>query len=117
MDVSLHWIMIEFPYETSDFILDLNIREPLSKSPRTLLLSSIGVLEAESNGVTIYGPLDNLKASNLLHGPFGLMLTKIPKEHLTFGTDKSKPMLRILDLDDIFDYYSLQRSGVISYIS
>jgi hypothetical protein len=62
----------------------------------------------------LYGPIDELKASNILSGPFRLRLTNQPSEHLTFAEEQGKATLRILKLDAIFKFaYRLQRTGVV----
>ena len=61
----------------------------------------------------LHGPIDELKASNILAGPFELCLTDQPSEHLTFAEVRGKTTLRILELDGIFRFaYRLQRTGV-----
>jgi hypothetical protein len=80
---------------------------------RSAFLSHIGVTEAETRkGEIIQGPLDDLKAANLLAGPFRIALTKKPAEHLTFSGVHSRPVIRLLDLEQIFECYRPQRTGI-----
>lgn len=56
-----------------------------AKSVRLKFLKALGISETETQRKDeIRGPLDELKASNLLSGPFRLVLTENPSEHLTF---------------------------------
>lgn len=61
------------------------------------------------------GPLDELRASHLIAGPFHISLTQIPSEHLTFDDTHGRPTLRLLHLDRVLDYYIVQRSGLATY--
>ena len=63
----------------------------------------------------IIGPLDELKASNFLKGPFAIALTEKPSEHLTFSGSHRKSTLRLLDLKTIFRLYIPQRVGIARY--
>jgi hypothetical protein len=58
----------------------------------------------------ILGSLDELKASNLIAGPFGL--TYKPAEHLTFSGSHCRSTARLLDIKSLFRLYIPQRTGV-----
>jgi hypothetical protein len=64
----------------------------------------------------IFGPLDELKASNFLKGPFTITLTNKPSEHLMFFGSHRNSTLRLLDLKTIFQLYVPQRVGIARYI-
>jgi len=61
------------------------------------------------------GPIDELKASNLVAGPFGVALTDKPSEHLTFSGSHSRSTVRLLDIKGLFRLYIPQRTGVARY--
>ena len=61
------------------------------------------------------GPLDGLKASNLITGPFTVSLTNKPHEHLTFSGSHSHTTVRLLNVPGIFQLYIPQRTGVARY--
>jgi len=63
----------------------------------------------------ILGPLDELKASNLIAGPFGVALTDKPAEHLTFSGSHSRSTVRLLDIKSLFRLYIPQRTGVARF--
>jgi hypothetical protein len=63
----------------------------------------------------LLGPLDELKASNLLSGPFGIALTNKSSEHLTFTGPHSRSTVRLLNIEGIFRLYVPQRTGVARY--
>jgi|SRR5271154_5888904 len=63
----------------------------------------------------ILGPLDELKASNLIAGPFGVALTDKPAEHLTFSGSHSRSTVRLLDIKGLFRLYIPQRTGVARF--
>ena len=84
------------------------------KTVRRKFLSAIGVgLTEVRTKESLLGPLDELKASNLLSGPFKLALTRNPSEHLTFVGSHARPTVRLLDLDTTFRFYSPQRCGLM----
>ena len=63
----------------------------------------------------LLGPLDELKASNLIAGPFGVALTDKPFEHLTFSGSHSRSTVRILDIKGLFRLYIPQRTGIARF--
>ena len=80
---------------------------------RSVFLSRIGITEEETRKrEALQGPLDELKASNLLAGPFRIAVTKKPKEHLTFSGVHSHPVIRILDLEQVCECFRPQRTGI-----
>jgi hypothetical protein len=80
---------------------------------RSLFLLNIGIIEAETHKrENILGSLDDLKASNLVAGPFRIALTKKPVEHLTYSGVHSSQVVLLLDLEQIFQFYRAQRMGV-----
>ena len=80
---------------------------------RDAFLSIAGVTQNDLviNG-ELLGPLDGLKASNLIAGPFTVMLTENPSEHLTFNGSHSHTTVRLLNIKGIFRLYIPQRIGV-----
>jgi hypothetical protein len=84
---------------------------------RSVFLSNVGIAEEETHKQDgLHGPLDDLKASNLLAGPFRIALTKRPFEHLTFSGVHSQQIVRLLGLEQIFEFYRPQRTGIATYI-
>jgi len=84
---------------------------------RSVFLSNIGIAEEETHKQDgLHGPLDDLKASNLLAGPFRIALTKRPFEHLMFSGMHSQQIVQLLDLEKIFEFYRPQRTGIATYI-
>ena len=59
------------------------------------------------------GPLDELKASNLLQGPFKITLTRRPRYHLTFDESCGVPTVRLLDFNVIKSFFTPQISGIV----
>jgi len=83
------------------------------KTVRSKFLNAIGISETEARAKdSPVGPLDELRASSLLSGPFKIDLTKKPLEHLTFTGSHAQLFVRILDLETIFKLYTPQRSGL-----
>jgi len=84
------------------------------KTVRRKFLKTIGLGLAETEAkARLLGPLDELKASNLLSGPFKLALTTNPTEHLTFVGSHSQSTVRLLNLETIFRLYTPQRCGLM----
>ena len=80
---------------------------------RSELLSVVGIADMETRRRDeLLGPLDELKASNLFAGPFGVGLTKYPSEHLTFVDG----VLRLLNIKNLFAIYPYQRLGIARYV-
>ena len=63
----------------------------------------------------ILGPLEELKASDLIAGPFGVALTNKPAEHITFSGSHSRSTARLLDIRSLFRLYIPQRNGVARF--
>jgi hypothetical protein len=85
---------------------------------RINFLRAVGVSPAEAKSRedhNVIGPLDELRASHLVAGPFQISLTRAAVEHLTFDETHGKPTLRVLHLDRVIDYYIAQRSGLSTY--
>lgn len=85
---------------------------------RINFLRAVGVSSAEAKlreDYNFVGPLDELRASHLVAGPFQISLTRAAVEHLTFDETQGKPTLRVLHLDRVIDYYIAQRSGLCTY--
>jgi len=78
-------------------------------------LRTLGITDAETIPKDIVGPLDDLKASNLLRGPFNIKLTQSAAEHLTFRGPHSHSTLRLLGINEIFKVYHIHRSGIARY--
>ena len=75
-------------------------------------LKTLGISKTETARQDIVGPLDDLKASNLLRGPFNIQTTNNPAEHLTFKGPHSHSTLHLLSIDSIFYFYRIHRSGI-----
>jgi hypothetical protein len=75
-------------------------------------LKTLGISKMETARQDIFGPLDDLKASNLLRGPFSIQTTNNPAEHLTFKGPHSHSTLRLFSIDSIFYFYRIHRSGI-----
>lgn len=104
------------PKADANFISLLNLRKlTRPASPRHLLLSATGILDSETRECPLYGSLDNLKASDIRAGPFGLSITTEPRDHLTFERVNDQDHLRILSIGSIFNQYSVQRLGFTRY--
>ena len=92
---------------------ELNMTAVRGNFWRSKLLKSLGLTENDVGSRHGHsGHLDELKASNLLRGPFKINLTNHPAEHLTFDSSH-KQAVNILDIDAIFRLYPAQRSGII----
>lgn len=91
------------------------MRMRTSDNPRCEFLSNVGVREWEIRERDLFGPLDELKASNILQGPFRIALTNEPWEHLMFTGSHNLLTVRLLDLDDIFELYRPHRTGIARY--
>lgn len=96
------------------FRQDLNI-EDTGTLPRRLLLLATGISEADCLDANLQGPLDDLNASNILAGPFKIELTSESYQHLTFAKLRNGWTLRVLDLQSIFKFYAIQRTGIVRY--
>lgn len=80
---------------------------------RSQFLLALGLTESDTSGRrNLMGHLDELKASNLLKGPFKINLTNQASEHLTFDSSH-KQSVSILDIESIFRLYPAQRTGII----
>ena len=100
----LSWLLqMKAPKDTS-FLIDVILEK--TGIPRSTFVQPVEHM---------IGPLDELKASNLLHGPFKIKLTHRPRYHLTFDEAEGRPMVRLLDFDTIKSFLPLQISGVITY--
>ena len=75
-------------------------------------LNTLGISKTETARKDIVGPLDDLKASNLLRGPFNIQITNNPAEHLTFKGPHSHSTLHLFSIDSIFYFYRIHRSGI-----
>ena len=118
IDNVLSWLNFTIPDRNLEVVQDLCVVQDHKSLLRSLFLLNIGIKESESReGIALQGPLDDLKASNIICGPFGIMLTNNPKEHLTFGIDGGRRVLRILSLDKIFALYCFQRVGLMRHVS
>ena len=87
---------------------------------RLKFLCALGLSSSEAKSrkyQDFWGPLDELRASHLIAGPFQVSLTQVPSEHLTFDDTHGSPTLRLLHLDRVLDYYIVQRSGLATYHS
>lgn len=118
----LSWLKLRFPHHSQnepetarEKLLQKFNMEEIYTIPRLLILSTTGLAENECHGHNSKGPLDELSASNIVNGPFKIILTPNVNEHLTFARCKNQPTLRILDLDTIFGLYPLQRTGLATY--
>jgi hypothetical protein len=60
------------------------------------------------------GSLDELRASNILAGPFRIRITSTPSEHLTFDDSHGRPVIRLLSGDRILMIYVAQRTGFVT---
>jgi len=82
---------------------------------RSYFLRAAGISEAEARTINRpMGPLDELKASTLLKGPFKIGLTKMPFEHLTFIRSHTHSTVGLLELDCILEFYAPQRCGLFT---
>jgi hypothetical protein len=86
---------------------------------RSDFILTIGLTESEIKalGYDTMDSLDELKASNLLKGPFRVALTNKPSEHLKFVGPHTQSTLRLLDIPVVFQLYHPQRTGIATYIS
>jgi hypothetical protein len=92
---------------------ELNMQSVRGKFWRSQFLLSLGLTENDTaSRQGLLGHLDELKASNLLKGPFKINLTNHPAEHLTFDSSH-RQAVNILDIESIFKLYPAQRTGVI----
>lgn len=95
--------------------LNLNMKSIRGSFWRSQFILALGLTESEILGRRkLTGHLDELKASNLLKGPFKITLTSHPGEHLTFDSSH-KQSVNILDIESIFKLYPAQRTGIIRY--
>jgi hypothetical protein len=82
-------------------------REPPSNRSRQCFLNSIGLANHEANVVVVdeyqVGPLDELRASHFLGGPFRVALTLKPSDHLTYEESADGPIIKLLDLNVIIN--------------
>jgi hypothetical protein len=102
--------------KSKEVIKHLEMKLIGGKTVRRKFLNAIGLGLVEVRPKeSLFGPLDELKASNLLSGPFKLSLTKNPAEHLTFVGSHSRSTVRLLDLGTIFRLYAPQRCGLMRY--
>jgi hypothetical protein len=98
---------------STTLVKDLRIQATGKQPNREKFLDIVGIRESETRmRDDLFGQLDELKASNLLVGPFGIQLTRNPWEHLTFSQSPSGPKVRILDLKSLFLLYIPQRTGI-----
>ena len=82
---------------------------------RAKFLDIIGLIEFETRTKDdLFDHLDELKASNLLAGPFNVKLTSDPWEHLAFNQSQKRWTVRILDFNSIFRLYIPQRTGIVT---
>ena len=82
-------------------------------SIRAHFLAVAGVSEAEIRRThQVLGPLDELKVSILVKGPFKVSLRKMPCEHLTFSTSDNQSTVGILELEAVLEAYIPQRCGL-----
>jgi hypothetical protein len=80
---------------------------------RDAFLCITGLMPVDLKGnPDLIGPLDELKASNFLKGPFDITLTEKPSEHFTFSGSHSKSTLRLLNIKETFRLYIPQRIGI-----
>lgn len=99
-------------------VRDLQMPSPERSNLRTTILLISGIAEMECQGESdLRGPLDELKAGNLVAGPFKLNLTRNPFEHLTFIGTHSKTTVLLLDTESMFNLYPLQRIGLATYVN
>ena len=94
---------------------NLNMRSNRRVFWRSQFLGALGLTESDtlrSRDLRLMGHLDELKASNLLKGPFKITLTSHPEEHLTFDSSH-KQSVNLLDIEGIFRLYPAQRTGII----
>ena len=106
---------IDLSPETLPHILEFHLQdqtEPNLFNFRTEALRNFGITETETIKKDIVGPLDDLKASNLLRGPFNIDIARNHPEHLTFMGPHSHSTLRLLHIDGIFALYCIHRSGL-----
>ena len=97
-----------------------DLQMPLARhnNLRTTILLISGITETECHVESdLRGPLDELKAANMIAGPFKLGLTTNPTEHLTFVGTHSKTTVLLLDTESIFNLYAVQRIGLARYVS
>jgi hypothetical protein len=95
--------------------LNLNMKSIRGSFWRSQFILALGLTETETLGRgELTGHLDELKASNLLKGPFEITLTSHPGEHLTFD-NSHRQSVNILDIENIFRLYPAQRTGIIRY--
>lgn len=84
----------------------LRMESTRGNSIRAHFLAVAGVSEAEIRRThQVFGPLDELKPSILVKGPFKVSLRKMPCEHLTFSTSDNQSTVGILELEAVLEAY------------
>jgi hypothetical protein len=101
----------------SDILLDdLGMKLEGMHPNRAKFLEIIGLPDEETKEKSdLFGPLDDLKASNLQNGPFKIELTEQPSEHLTFCRSHGKSTIRLLKIEIIKHLYVPQRTSMARY--
>jgi len=72
-----------------------------SNRSRQNFLGSLGLANHEASNSDQVGPLDELTASHIYHGPFQLVLTQKPSDHLMCEETITGPIIKLLELDII----------------
>lgn len=101
----------------SDTLLsDLGMKLEGMHLNRAKFLEIVGLTNEETQEKRdLFGPLDDLKASNLRNGPFKIELTEQPSAHLTFCRSHGRSSIRLLKIEAIAHLYVPQRTSIATY--
>ena len=86
---------------------------------------AVGIPDSEDDpkAEVLAGSIDELRASVIAANsfpipvsPFGIAITDVAADHLTFDDSRGRPTLRALSLERILGIYIAQRTGLATYI-
>lgn len=78
-------------------------------------LIATGLFPSEIGRDVESGPLNDLKASTILSGPFKIGLTPNPSQHLTFDETETYPTVLLLNFRRVRHLHRLQCIGASTY--
>ena len=82
---------------------------------QSCFLEQTGLSFVETQLAAVSGPLEELRASTVVSGPFSIRLTKYPSQHLTFNDAGDALTILLLDFPGILNLYRPQCVGISTY--
>jgi len=104
-------------YPTLRFARSLGLKPPVRRlSLAGIIRARCGLLPSDKPAKLPEGSLGFLTAKTICSGPFKLVLTKNPADHLRLVEEGDTMVLQILSPDAILSIFALQHSGLLRFI-